>query len=456
MLNQLKIYGYEKIERGLMAGLVTGDPVLLIGRHGTAKTALCRRLAQAMGLRYHAYDASKAMFEDIIGFPDPSSIDKGSISYIPTPLSLWDKEFVLIDEISRAQMSMQNKWLELIRSRTVMGMKQENLKYVFAAMNPITYAGTMEIDEALLGRFAIIIRLPELHEMDAGSIASIMENMTEDDSPMLERSETDAPELNIGMQIESYRKAMDSRKLRKMSSKYVTSTIEILRDNDIQLDGRRLGMMYRHFIAFLAINNVRSTHDNAGIVESIKDMLKYTLPTLEEHSVQLRINAVADEIFRIADSPVSSIMGFDAGNAVSSVRAFISNPSKLSPEARDRFVVRLLDSYEKSKASGSFKDLSSHVNALLMLADSLPKTGDLFTCAQTELIMGKVLGMLHVSETKMEGQIMMQNRIYSESPADLMCSYIAMNLDINGNIDKDLFKILRENLTEVKNENSAH
>ncbi|MCX7716213.1 MAG: hypothetical protein N2Z73_02220, partial [Endomicrobia bacterium] len=40
VLPQLKIYGYSKVEDAILAGLVTGDPVLLIGKHGSGKTML--------------------------------------------------------------------------------------------------------------------------------------------------------------------------------------------------------------------------------------------------------------------------------------------------------------------------------------------------------------------------------------------------------------------------------
>ena len=123
---KIGIYGMQKIEKAVLAGLITGDPVLFIGSHGTAKTTLCRRLAEALGLKFFAYDASKALFEDMIGFPNPDSISRGEIEYVPTKLSIWDKEFILIDEISRARAEMQNKWLEIVRGRQVMGMKAKN------------------------------------------------------------------------------------------------------------------------------------------------------------------------------------------------------------------------------------------------------------------------------------------------------------------------------------------
>ncbi len=102
ILPKLKIYGYTKIEDFILAGPVTGDPILLVGRHGTAKTMLAEALARLLDMKFIACDASKALFEDVIGFPSAKSLQEGFIEYVPTPLSILDKEFILIDEISRA------------------------------------------------------------------------------------------------------------------------------------------------------------------------------------------------------------------------------------------------------------------------------------------------------------------------------------------------------------------
>ncbi|MHC5058275.1 MAG: transposase, partial [Planctomycetota bacterium] len=55
--------------------------------------------------------------------------------------------------LNRAQAEMQNKWLEIIRSRRVMGAETA-VKWVWAAMNPKSYSATQTLDEALVGRFA--------------------------------------------------------------------------------------------------------------------------------------------------------------------------------------------------------------------------------------------------------------------------------------------------------------
>ena len=62
---------------------MTQDPVLLVGGHDAAKTLLINRLARALNKKFYAYDASKAMFEDVIGFPNPHSLSNGIIEYTP-------------------------------------------------------------------------------------------------------------------------------------------------------------------------------------------------------------------------------------------------------------------------------------------------------------------------------------------------------------------------------------
>ena len=91
ILEGLGIYGWpEGDENLLLASLLTGDPLLLIGRHGSAKTALAVRIAQALGRRFVAYDASKAMFEDVLGYPNLEQLKRGKVAYIPGPLTVWD------------------------------------------------------------------------------------------------------------------------------------------------------------------------------------------------------------------------------------------------------------------------------------------------------------------------------------------------------------------------------
>ncbi len=108
-LEQLGVFGWsDRDESLLLASLLTGDPLLLIGDHGCAKTHLGNKIAQALGKRYLVYDASKAMFEDILGYPNTAKLQEGVMEYVPSPVTIWDKEFIIIDELSRAIPEVQS------------------------------------------------------------------------------------------------------------------------------------------------------------------------------------------------------------------------------------------------------------------------------------------------------------------------------------------------------------
>ena len=248
MLEKLGIYGMGAIEAPLLGGLASGEPILLVGGHGSAKTTLCRRIAEVLGMRFHAYDASKALFEDMIGFPDPSRMAEGKMGYIPTPMSIWDKEFVLIDELSRATPSMQNKWLEVIRSRSVMGVELPQIKQVVAAMNPVSYLGAHQLDEALAGRFALIIKVPEASDMQREELIRVIGNLTEEDGFMGKRAGVpQAAGSGLAGLVARTRELMEGLDQGFLDSavEYAAGLHRFFSESGTAIDGRRLGMISR-------------------------------------------------------------------------------------------------------------------------------------------------------------------------------------------------------------------
>jgi MoxR-like ATPase len=171
----LGLLGWDNLEPVLLAALATKEPLLLIGKHGTAKSFLLERLAQALDLNYRFYNASLVNYDDLVGIPVPDATQT-SLRYISTPTAIWDAEVVFIDELNRTRPDLQNKLFSIIHERRVQGVQLEKLQYRWAAMNPAptddqdqseVYLGAEPLDPALADRFGFLIEVPDWSDLSA-------------------------------------------------------------------------------------------------------------------------------------------------------------------------------------------------------------------------------------------------------------------------------------------------
>ena len=165
----LGMEGWDELESVVLAALISTDPMLLVGAHGSAKSFLLERLAQALKLVYRFYNASLIHFDDLVGIPVPDETQQ-ALRYISTPTSIWDAQVVFIDELNRTKPELQNKIFPIVHERRVQGVALEKLVYRWAAMNPppsdnardssSEYLGAEPLDPALADRFAFLIQVP--------------------------------------------------------------------------------------------------------------------------------------------------------------------------------------------------------------------------------------------------------------------------------------------------------
>jgi len=269
ILPKLGIYGWQSEDENLLlASLLTGDPLLLIGTHGTAKTGLAGKVAEALGWRFIAYDASKCLFEDVLGYPNVKKLQEGQVEYIGSPVTIFDKEFVLVDELNRAVPEMQSKWLEVIRSRKIMGFKTE-VKWVWAAMNPASYSGVQSLDEALAGRFSLFAYPPEALAMSEEDRIKVARHINGDDALALGEwgngvRKATVPEEQVKVVGDEVRALLvtAARHYAALEADIATVGEFLAKFSDllsretkgaVQLDGRRLGFIYRNILAVRAV-----------------------------------------------------------------------------------------------------------------------------------------------------------------------------------------------------------
>ncbi|MBL4849418.1 MAG: AAA family ATPase [Planctomycetes bacterium] len=368
---ELGIVGFGGVALPIVAGLVLGEPILLVGGIGAAKTLAARRLGQqVMGCDvFRVYDASKSLFEDVIGLPIPQALAEGEVRYAPTPISITSADGVLIDELSRANSSMQNKWLEVIHSRTIMGLALPRLKVVLSAMNPVGFEGTFPLDEALAGRFTAVVVVPEVSGFSKAQRLQIIRSGA---SLALEEpaagSRATAPRLRALLEAarEDYA-ALEEDELAQVAL-WANVAGRFLERSEAGLDGRRLGMLFRLGAASLAV---------AG------QLLDRRLSVKEAGSILLRVlrgglpfaatgKDLREPLLRAAhESGMASIRGQNLLGRLRIPREprqiaalLLARASQLNAEDRQQAVTRLLE-----EAEGRYQSPEQRAAALIGLTE---------------------------------------------------------------------------------------
>lgn len=155
-------YSHSEISAAF-ASYLSGGRLLLIGKHGRGKSSFARALAQVANHSFVSYDASKADSNSMAGFLDPrrAKANEG-LPFIRHNMTLWKKEVVFFDELSRAPAANQNALLEILEEGSLFGWELDKLQFVIAAANSgAGYFATMELDAALFDRFSTVIFIRE-------------------------------------------------------------------------------------------------------------------------------------------------------------------------------------------------------------------------------------------------------------------------------------------------------
>ncbi len=171
-LRAIGAFSFDRVAPLVLAALVTEDPLLLIGASGTGKTFLLNSLSEALGLEHRHYNASLISFDDLVGFPFPDP-EKGGVTFLQTPATVWGAESVLVDEISRCKPEHQNRLFSLIHERRIQGIALDRLRFRWAAMNPCStdqeglgYSGSEPLDLALGDRFGLFIEAADWGDLE--------------------------------------------------------------------------------------------------------------------------------------------------------------------------------------------------------------------------------------------------------------------------------------------------
>lgn len=275
IFDQLGVVGFSSIEAPLLAALATDSPLLLIGPHGTAKSLLLNKIAEALDLSFRHYNASLLNFDDLVGFPLPSA--DGTLQYVKTPAAIWGAGAVIFDEISRCRPDIQNKLFPIIHEHKVQGLPLVGLQYRWAAMNPPDrdeddsgYLGSEPLDTALADRFPFVIDMPAWRTFTKEQQLEVIQSEDQSIDPV------HAQRLVQTIARTKALLALTSEALEEGMAAYVQTMFALLLQAGIALSPRRCAMLYR---ACLSVNAAAMAIDSkASVTDTTLLALRSSLP----------------------------------------------------------------------------------------------------------------------------------------------------------------------------------
>jgi len=159
-----RIVGQHQIVDNLVASILAGGHVLLVGVPGLAKTLLIQTMAQALDLQFSRVQFTPDLMpSDITGtelLEEDHGTGRRSFVFQKGPIFA---NIVLADEINRAPPKTQAALLEAMQEHRVTAAgKTYQLPepfFVLATQNPIEHDGTYSLPEAQLDRFMYQLNL---------------------------------------------------------------------------------------------------------------------------------------------------------------------------------------------------------------------------------------------------------------------------------------------------------
>jgi MoxR-like ATPase len=158
------VFGQERVIELVLAAVLAGGHVLLVGAPGLAKTRLVEAMARVLGLPWARVQFTPDLMPaDILGSEvlDQDEQGKRHFRFVKGPIFT---SLLMADEINRASPRTQSALLQAMQEKhvTVAGHPYDVPEpfHVLATQNPIEHEGAYPLPEAQLDRFLLQVDVP--------------------------------------------------------------------------------------------------------------------------------------------------------------------------------------------------------------------------------------------------------------------------------------------------------
>ena len=154
VLNSLFV-GRENEITAVLTGLISGEPTILVGEPGTAKTALIETLSKLINAKYFYYLLTRFTEPDeVLGPLDINALREGRYVRI-TRNRLPEAEVVFLDEIFKASSAVRNVLLDIILNKRYLNGGEYHKLPMLALYTASNEISTDEEDKAFYDRLTI-------------------------------------------------------------------------------------------------------------------------------------------------------------------------------------------------------------------------------------------------------------------------------------------------------------
>jgi len=266
--------GKEAEATAILAGLLSGEPTLLVGPPGTAKTQIVQTLASAIGGSYFYYLLTRFTEPDeILGPISVVGLREGRLERI-TSGRLPEADVVFLDEVFKASSAVRNVLLDIILNKRYMNggtfRKIPSLAFYFASNEISNDSEDMAFFDRLSVRCFTSNVSPETWE-ELLSLGVKLETSTTSSSRIILSKEE-----AMSLQRQVISKLNDIAQNSQLIKKYIEVLSE-LRNKGIEISDRRKIKILKiaSAISVIYLESIPS-------LDSLADALRFSCSSLEE------------------------------------------------------------------------------------------------------------------------------------------------------------------------------
>jgi MoxR-like ATPase len=281
----------------LLAGLASGEPTILVGEPGTAKTAMVEALSRLVNARYFYYLLTKFTEPDeLLGPIDINALKEGKYARIMRN-RLPEAEIVFLDEIFKASSAVRNILLDIILNKRILN-GAEYIKLPMLAL----YTASNEIstdaeDKAFYDRLTIRVFVKYIEESLWEEL--LIRGVALPNTMVQLRPVADANYIRA-LQSATIQRAITLANNSEYRNKYIEA-LSLLKQKGLEVsDRRKVKVLY----VASAISIVCG--EDMPSLDSLADALRFTaihteddIKKVEEVVLQAKLSAVNEQVQKL-------------------------------------------------------------------------------------------------------------------------------------------------------------